>query len=206
MGRRAAEILLDHRETALGQEHLGCGDHGFGPLQDLASLRVHLLDGERFGHLQVDGSGAIFHSLFVIQIRELHLVLEVLGVQLYDLGELFEGPLDESFLGEVLRHGEMHLQGVLDHPHLAIHIRQPLAHIEIIRCKAGGLLEHRDAFLREAVPLVGDAQTLEDVDGLTRALRLDAEITDAVHQGQVFGIVLQEFAVFLDGLVQTARR
>ena len=200
------EIFLDHRQAALRQKHLGRADHGLGPLENLVRLGVHLLDGQSFGNFQIDSGGAILHAFFVVEVRKFHLVLEVLGVELHDLGEFLEGPLDEALLGEEFRHGEMHLQRVLDHAHLAVHIRQPPAHVQIVRRQARGFLQNRDAFLGEAVPFIGHAQPFEHVYGLADAFALNAEIPDAIHQGQIFGIVIQELAVLLDGLINAACR
>ena len=93
-----------------------------------------------FGDFQVDASGLVLHAFFVEEVRQLHFVLEVLGVEIHDLAELLQGPLHEAFLLERFGHMQVRGHGVPHHARLAVEIRQPLHEVHVVGGGANGLL------------------------------------------------------------------
>ncbi len=206
VARGGAIVALDHAEPALGQEDLGGGDHRLGALEDLAGLPVHVLHGQGLGHLEVDHGGAILHPLLVVEVRQLDLHLQVLGVEVDDLVELFQGALDEPLLLEVL--GDLHvdLHGVGGLVHLAVEVRQALGRIDVLGGVADHLLEDGGSAGVEAIPLVGGAQPLVQLHALLHPPDLHAQVADLVLGVVVLRVVVDELLELLDGPLDLARR
>ncbi len=201
VGGRAGEILLDDREPRLGQEQVRRGDHGLGALEDLARLHVLLLQGEGLGHVQVDGRRLLLHPLLVVEVRQLDLVLLVLGVELHDLGELLQGALEKALLGEGLGHLDVDLDRLLDHVRLAVELREALADLQVIRLATVGLLEHGAGLGVEATTFEADAGPLEHVDGFGELAGLKVGVAHPVQEVRIGGIVLHQLEEFIDGAI-----
>src|SRR5262249_4152529 len=72
------------------------------------------------------------------------------------------------------------------------------------RFQLAELLVHRDRLYREALRGIGVANALERFCGFIVLADARIEVADRVHHGQVFGIVLENFFVLRDGVLELA--
>ena len=165
---------------------------------------MHLFHGQGLGHFQVDGGGPLLHALLVVEVRQLHLVLEVLGIQLHDLGELLQGPLDEPLAGADVRHLDVDLDGFLDHVGLAVEFRQALGHFHVLRGDPVGLLQHGGGLGVEPAALEAGPGLPEQVHGLGHLAGLQVGVAHPVQQVVVVGRSSMQLEELLDGPVHPA--
>ena len=64
------------------------------------------------------------------------------------------------------------------------------------------LLVHGDGFNGEALRGIGIANTLEALRGLVALSQARVKVTDGIQNGEVFRIMLQDFFVLGDGILQ----
>ena len=173
------------REHA-GEDFVGSGERAF---------RTHGLGGRgeylpRFGFLsqpdvdfrQLDPHRGIFRIHFEDLLENTHRIIELAGLQ------------------EFFRHLQILGAGVVEKTLLGVKLGQ-LQHALERRLEFADLFVHRDGLDRESLAGIGIADGLEAFGGFVAFPDAGIEVADGVGDGQVLGVILEDFVVLSDGIL-----
>jgi hypothetical protein len=158
---------------------------------------------QRFGGGAENLPGFFLFSQPDINLGQLHPHGHVFRVHFEDLLEEPHRLFEVAILHEIFGDLQILRARVVEQPLLGVEFRQFQRCIHA-RLELGDLLVHGDALDGETLRGIRIAHRLEALDGLGGVAHARVEIADRVVDGQILGIVLEDFVVLSNGVLQLA--
>ncbi len=194
---------LEH-VLALHQQGIGIarieGEHA---LQNFFGAAERAFGAQAFGGGGENLPGIVLLAQANVDFRQANPHAAVFRIHLHNLLEDADRVIELTSFQEFFRDLQILGAGVIEQALLAVEFRELQQALER-RLELADLLVHRDGLDRETLAGIGIAYSLETYGGFIGFAEAGVEIADGVGDGQVLGVVLEDFFVLGDGILQFA--